>query len=234
MEFDPRIFVAPIVCVVVGLVWIFWAVGRHYLRRRAFAKLAKDLGLDYLKKPPVEVSPEEDRLVRRGFGTGLAFNNFMTGLYEGFAVEISDQIQSQMLSSQSTMSHTVIELTRYGIRTPEFILQPESKLSWSSHLVEGSSGMKFGDDLTFSMHNYLRGPSTQEIMALFAEDVRGLLRGNETLWIQGTGNSYRFYECGYIVPVRSIPAMLERVLKMTRIFCATYPPKAPPSGSAKN
>jgi hypothetical protein len=225
MELDSRIFVAPIACIVIGLVWVVWVVGRRCLRRRAFAQLAKELGLDYLAKPPVEVNPEEDGLIRRGFGTGLAIKNFMTGLYDGFAIEISDQIQSQMLSSQSTMSHTVIELTRHGLRTPEFILQPESKLSWSSHLVEGKSGMKFGDDLTFSMHNYLRGPQPAEIMALFTEEVRGLLRGNEALWIQGTGNSYRFYECGHIVPVRDIRAMLDRVMTLTRLFCDIYPPK---------
>ena len=108
MLVDPQAFIAPAVCLFLGIACVVFVLVRRYLRRAGIANLAKNMGFAARDVHTPNVTKEEEYLLRRGLGTGLTYSNFIDGKRDGFLVEIYDQTQSQILSGATIISHTVI------------------------------------------------------------------------------------------------------------------------------
>ena len=220
MGTDPSKIIAivlPLAFAAVGVACIVYVFLRRHWRNQAFKSLAADLGLTYT--PRVAATEGEDvEDLRRGFGTGLIYINHLAGKHQGLSLEIFDQMMSQILCGSSMNSQTVVELSHEDLTLPEFILQPENWLSMNVHWVDGSDGMKFADDMEFSLHNFVRGDSPKEIRESFNDVVRRLLRKNEDQWIQCSGSSLRFYRAGVKLEPGEIREMIERGVRITRAF----------------
>jgi hypothetical protein len=104
------------------------------------------------------------------------------------------------------------------METPEFILQPESELTRKTHFVEGYRGIDFPEDPRFAAHNYVRSNSQEEILDLFSDSAREILRANEGTWVQGTGSACRFYEHGRKLPPKDIRKLIKKAIALVKAF----------------
>lgn len=207
----------PAIVAAIGILLIAALALRRLLRPRAFRKLAAELGFEW-RGDSSDGTGRDAALLHRGLGTGLIYRNHIGGRADGFQVSIFDQTMSEMLCGASMTSHTVVEISGGGAAAPEFILQPESWLSSHAHWVEDTQGIKFGRDVPFSVHNYIRGADKAAIRAHMNDRVRDLLRENTDLWIQSTGSSYRFYYCGTTLSIAQTKALLTRALAIAKAF----------------
>jgi len=217
---DPETVYILVACVGLVALWAVVVALLRVRRRGALRKLAAELGFSYSRAQYGDADEEVDEKIRQGLETGLAFDNVMTGAVGEFRVEIYDQTLSQILCGSSMTSQTVIDISREGLETPEFILQPESRVAQGFRLLEGGSALKFGGDMSFSRRNYLRGSEKETMQAAFDLEVRTLLQNNKRLWIQATGSSYRFYEYGSRMSAGRLRTALEQALAIVRAFCA--------------
>lgn len=188
-------------------------------RRRVYERLAGELGYEHVAEPAdTEEVRDDEKRIRMGLETGLVCEEHIRGEVDGLTVDIFDEVQSQIVCSASLTAQTVIEIGSGSQSTPEFILQPECRLTRIVHNVDGNWGLRVGGDVAFAAHNYVRTEDEDGVRQLLTEAARRPLRDNQRIWIQGTGTAYRFYIQGQRLSAKQTTALLDLALDLARAF----------------